>query len=103
MKEIAKLPGNKESPNVIILSLWVGVFISSILYLIEPNRETKYQILFSLQLIFKTFPETIYIIASVSLALNTYQSCLHGNTDMNSFNCHGSASVLQRCVCPVGS
>lgn len=46
MKEIAKLLGNKESPNVIILSLWVGVFISSILYLIEPNRETKYQIFF---------------------------------------------------------
>lgn len=73
MKEIAKLLGNKESPNVIILSLQVGVFISNILYLIEPNREAKYQafFLFSLQLIFKTFPETIYIIVSVSLALNT--------------------------------
>lgn len=69
---MAELLGNKESPNVIILSLQVGVFISNILYLIEPNREAKYQaFLFSLQLMFKTFPETICVIVSVSLALNT--------------------------------
>lgn len=74
MKDIAKLLGNKEYPNIITLSLWAGVFISNILYLIELNREAKCQnffifIFMSLQTIFKTFPENIDTIVSISLAL----------------------------------
>lgn len=74
VKDIAKLLGNKEYPNIITLSLWAGVFISNILYLIELSREAKCQnffifIFMSLQTIFKTFPENIDTIVSVSLAL----------------------------------